>query len=274
VAEPILRILSDLHYGERSSRIGTLAQIRPLLEGAGSVLLNGDTLDTRPGPDPEGTARCLAEVRAFFEAEGLPARFITGNHDPNLPAEHWADLAGGRVFVAHGDILFPDIVPWGQDSPMILKLMREELAVVPDVDMMDLDARFGIIRRVAAAVPQRHQVERHPIKFALRFAKDTIWPPTRILRVLRAWAEVPARAEALLARHRPGARFFIFGHTHRPGIWRLPSGRVLVNTGAFCWPSGSLAVDVGAGRLVVRRVVKRAGAYHLGPALAEHPLAA
>ena len=121
-------------------------------------------------------------------------------------------------------------------------------------------------------MPQRHQAERNKLKYALRFLTDTVWPPTRVLKILRAWHEAPGRADALLRKHRPGARFAVFGHTHRPGVWSLPSGARLINTGAYYRPLGSLAVDLRPGSLVVRRVNLRGGEFRLGAPVAEFSL--
>ncbi|MBC7369402.1 MAG: hypothetical protein H7343_21760, partial [Undibacterium sp.] len=38
----LTRILSDLHYGDRASRLLSLGQLRPLLDGPDHVVLNGD----------------------------------------------------------------------------------------------------------------------------------------------------------------------------------------------------------------------------------------
>ena len=111
-----IRIFSDVHFGDRASRVHSLAQLRPLCEGAAALILNGDTLDTRPGPDPDRSSRLLSEVRSFFAAVGVPATLLTGNHDPALSPHHACDLADGRVFVTHGDIFFDEIVPWGHDA--------------------------------------------------------------------------------------------------------------------------------------------------------------
>jgi predicted phosphodiesterase len=268
----LTRILSDIHYGERSSRVHSLRQLLPLFEGATGLLLNGDTLDTRIGPNPEVTARTRGEVKAFFSDLGVPVKFVTGNHDPDLSPHHLADLADGRVFVTHGDILFAAIVPWGQDVALIGRLMKTALASLPDWQDLPIEERLRVIRQVTTAVPQRHQSEPHPLKYALRFAMDTVWPPTRIVKVLRAWREVPHHAAALLKKDRPGARFALIGHTHRPGVWRTPSGATIINTGAFCRPFGSFIVDLSPGRLVVRRVTARRGEYHPGEKVAEFNL--
>jgi predicted phosphodiesterase len=91
--------------------------------------------------------------------------------------------------------------------------------------------------------------------------------------VLWAWRVAPERAAALAESHRPRARFVIIGHTHRPGIWRTRSGRVVINTGSFTRPLGPCLVELTPGRLRVRRIVARAGAFVPDHTMAEFALA-
>jgi predicted phosphodiesterase len=268
-----IRIFSDVHFGDRASRVHSLAQLRPLCEGAAALILNGDTLDTRAGPDPDRSSRLLSEVRSFFSAVGAPTTLLTGNHDPSLSPHHACDLADGQVFVTHGDIFYDEIVPWGHDAEFIRRRLRAATADTPVPDGRALEERLQLFRRVAASVPQRHQSERNPLKFAVRFATDTVWPPWRILRIIEAWRVLPGLAEASTRRHRPRARFAIVGHTHWPGVWRMPSGFIVINTGSFCRPFGSLAVDLVPGRLTVRRVDRIRGEYRPGRVIREFALA-
>lgn len=275
MANEIIRIVSDVHHGDRASRVRRLAELRPLLEGVGHLVLNGDTLDTRPGPAPAYTAECRAEVLEFFGREVPAVTFLTGNHDADFSPHHRLDLARGEVFVVHGDIFFDDIVPWSRDAPQFARLISEELRKLPAAAREDLDHRLALIRRVAAAIPQRHQSERNRLKHALHFIADSLWPPQRTLRVIRAWQLAPARAEELVRRHRPAARFLLAGHTHKPGIWRTAGGVTLVNTGSFCRPPlGAFAVDLEPGRLVVRAVECRRGEFRPAGVVDEFPLAA
>jgi predicted phosphodiesterase len=273
VPGPLTRILSDIHYGDRASRVRQLPQLRPLLEGVSELVLNGDTLDTRPGPDPQHTADSRAAVFDFFPAHANRTTFLTGNHDADLSADHRLDLAAGKVFVVHGDVVFDDIVPWSKDAPLVRRLIAEHLRRLPAESHHPLDQRLRILREVAISIPQRHQSEKNPLKFIAGYLADTAWPPWWFLRVLRAWRKAPVLAATLTRRHRPDARFVVFGHTHRPGIWRQPDGLTVINTGSFCPPFGGYTVDVEAERLVVRRVQRKAGEFRLGATVAEFPLA-
>ncbi|MDO8543448.1 MAG: hypothetical protein Q7S40_23665 [Opitutaceae bacterium] len=256
----LTRILSDIHYGDRASIVGNLGQLQPLTESAACLVLNGDTLDTRAGPLPAHTQTCREEVQAF--AASLPeAVLISGNHDPDLVPKHMLELAGGQVIVTHGDVLFDDIVPWGRDAHLIRRRIAAALAARVG-GRLGLDERFAIWRAVAATIPQRHQSERNPLKYAVRFAADTVWPPLRIVRILRAWKRAPSLAADFAREHWPGARFIVIGHTHRPGVWSPAGGPVVINTGSFCPPLGGFAVDIEPARLQVRQIQRRGHAFH------------
>jgi predicted phosphodiesterase len=271
VADTIIRVFSDLHYGDRASRIANLAQLRPLLDGVSGIVLNGDTLDTRPGPFPAHTAEIRAETTEFIR-HNMPAPVVlTGNHDADISERHCHEVADGRVFIVHGDILHETIVPWGRDGPQIQRQIKAELAALaPGQD--SLDVRFAIWRRIAANIPQRHQSERNRLKYAFWYAADTIWPPLRVFKIFRAWREEPARAVTFARHYRPKAKFILLGHTHRPGVHRRPDGITVINTGSFCAPLGGYAVDVSDGRVTVREVVLRRSEFRLGSTIVELPI--
>ncbi len=274
VAEPLTRIFSDVHYGDRSSRVKRLHQLRPLAEGVDQLVLNGDTIDTRPGPFPAYTEQLRAEARDFARTLGRPTTLVTGNHDPDLEAPHAVDLAGGRVFATHGDVVFSNIVPWSRDVPLINRLFAAELARLTPAVFEDMDEHLALCRRVSAQVPQRHQGEQQFSKYAVSFVRDTVWPPTRTLRILAAWHRAPKLAAEFARRHRPQAQFILTGHTHRPGIWQRRGQPTVINTGSFCPPTGGQAVDLAGDRLRVRRIDYRGGEFYAGEVIAEFSLAA
>jgi predicted phosphodiesterase len=273
VGAQLIRIVSDVHFGERGSRVRSLAQLGPLLDGATSFVINGDTLDTRPGDHPQRTARTRAEVLGFFGSAGIPVTLLTGNHDPDLSGDHALEFACGQVLVTHGDLLFDDIVPWSSDAPEIRRRIEAALAALPGGQTRSLEERLAVFRSVSASMPQLHQSEPNPLRYAFRLAGDSVWPPQRFLAVLMAWREAPGRAAALARTYRPNARFIVIGHTHRPGVWRTSSGVVVINTGSFCRPFGAMAAEISAGRIAVRRIEARGGAFHPGAQVAEFPLA-
>ncbi len=269
----LTRIISDLHFGDRASRVRRLEQLTPLLAGVDHLVLNGDTLDTRPSEFPQHTARCRAEVSRFFPHAVGRVTFLTGNHDGDFSPTHHLDLAARAVFVIHGDVVFEDIVPWSRDAPVVRQRIREGLAALAPARRDELDQQLSVFRRVAMTIPQRHQSEPKALRYRLRYLADTVWPPHRAWSVLHAWRVMPQRAAALAARYRPAAKFVVTGHSHRPGVWACPSGLTVLNTGSFTLPLGALAVDLLPGRLQVRRIERRGGDFHPAARVAEFPLA-
>ena len=273
MAHDVIRILSDLHYGDRGSGIRSLPALAPLFEGATSLVLNGDTIDTRSGPHPATTAALRAEILDFFAHSTPPTTIITGNHDPDLSREHHLDLRGGQVFVTHGDVIFDDLVPWGQDASFARREIAAQLSALPADERDQLDRRLAVYRRVAASIPQRHQSERNTWKYAASYVADTVWPPGRVLRILRAWRRAPGLTAALTERYRPRARFAVIGHLHHPGFWRRPNGVTVLNTGSFGPHFGGAVVDVSPDRVTLRRISPRGGEFHLRQTVAEFALA-
>ena len=269
----LTRIFSDLHYGDRATRLRSLAQLNPILEGVDELILNGDTLDTRHGPHPQRTAQARADVEAYFGSCAPAVTHLTGNHDPDISGHHTLDLAGGQVFVTHGDIIFDDVVPWGRDAAYFRARITSGLHALDHHTRHQLAPRLAVYRAACLALPQRHQAEPNPFKYAAHLAADTVWPPLRSYRILRAWLDTPALAATVAAAHRPTARFMLIGHTHRPGVWRTPSGLTVINTGSLCRPFGACAVDLTAGQLLVRRLEERSGEFCLGATIAEFALA-
>jgi predicted phosphodiesterase len=278
----VLRIFSDLHLGDHGCRLRTLGQLAPLFDGANALVLNGDSLDTRPGPvhlSPVALAAAKADSAAqragfldFLAHHAPPTTLLTGNHDPDISAQHTLDLADGQIFVTHGDLFFDDIVPWSRDVPLMRKLLAREFAQFAPAERMQLEPRLTAFRRVCACVPQRHHSERNPFLYTWGVLADIAWP-TRTFAVLRAWRETPALASAFLRTHRPHARFLLMGHTHRPGIVHTPSGITIINTGSFCAPADACAVDLTPEKLILRRIVSRGGMFRFGETLATFALA-
>jgi len=273
VSPPLIRIFSDLHYGDRASSLTSLDALAPLLDGPAQIVLNGDTLDTRASRDPAATATLRATVVDFFQHQNVPVTFIPGNHDPDISDRHYLEFADGRVFVTHGDVLFASLVPWSRDAALLRERVAAGLAALPPNARDQLAARLAACHRAAATISQRHQSERHGLKYALGFITDTVWPPRRILLVLRAWREAPGRAAALVRRYGLPAKFFVMGHTHRLGVARAPDGLVVFNTGSFCPPGRVGCVDITADRISLHRIERRGSELRVGSTLADFALA-
>lgn len=265
--EPI-RIFSDVHLGHPSSLARTPEDLAPLLEGAGTAVFNGDTVETVAREDRAEAEGHLELLRAFCAARGVGAVFLNGNHDPEVSAANHLDLAGGAVLVTHGDALFEDLSPWSRDGAVMGAAFRRELAAMDEAGRGSFEARLKAVKRAALAIEDNGStLPKGGFVGVLKKLLREAWPPWRALSLMRFWRESPHRAAALAARFRPRARFVVFGHTHYGGVWRI-GPRVVVNTGSFLPMGSRTLVELGGRRLWVRGILRRGGGLELGPAVA------
>jgi len=273
VANEVIRIFSDLHYGDRATTLHDLRALSPLFEGADRLILNRDTLDTRPSRWPEFTRELRGNVEEFFRVQSPPVTFLTGNHDPDISDQHTVELAERSVYVTHGDILYEELVPWSRDARTLRERVAHGLAELSPNEREQLQHRFVVHRRAAASLAQRHQSEKNTLKYVLGFTADTVWPPTRFLHILRAWREAPRRAADLLRKENSAARVFVMGHTHRLGATQGPNGIMVLNTGSLCPPCIAGVVDVSNDHATLRRIERRGREFALGATLTKIALA-
>lgn len=272
VAEHIVRILSDLHYLDRGG-LEALSELTPLMEGVRHLILNGDTVETR---HPK-CAPYVTDVLSFFKAAPLETTFITGNHDPGLSPTLELSLAGGAVWVTHGDIFWDCSAPWSRFAPLMRRLIREER------ERMKLDEQQSALSDLLVAHRSAHirsgthyDPTRRELLTRLYRLASILFPPRQPYQMWRAWRHGAQLARQWAQRHRPEARFVLFGHMHYPGVW-LPrdsaSGPIVINTGSFERPFGAFCVDLLPDRVQVRRIEKRGRQRHVGRVLHDFPLA-
>lgn len=241
--EPV-RIFSDLHLGLRASRIARVAALAPLLDGAGTVVFNGDTWQELLSPVREKSAAMLEELRSLCARAGCEAVFLPGNHDPGWPGSGYVELAGGRIVVTHGDALMFDSSPWKREiltnSGAIRGLwQRHPLAAA------DIGERLRLAREIARALPSAFAPSG---KYLWQRAWDAATPPVRALRMLEAWWRQGELGAEFCDRYFPRADVLVIGHFHRHGRWRR-SGRLILNTGSFVSPGRAHWVEWSDGWL-------------------------
>src|SRR5690625_3337445 len=112
----MIRILSDLHCGHPASLIRNFDQIEPLLEGARTIVFNGDTVEFRLSEGRERGQELLEELGRFCCDRDVEAIFLNGNHDPDASERNFLKLLGGKVLVTHGDLFFEAISPWSRGA--------------------------------------------------------------------------------------------------------------------------------------------------------------
>lgn len=270
MSAPLIRIFSDLHYGDSESHIRSLDALAPLFVGVDRIVLNGDTLDTHS--DPDHSTR--SALRLFFARHPGRVTWLSGNHDPDIEdAIAELLLLDGRVWITHGDVLFDDIAPWSSLRGEMLRRLAALYRDLPAGELARIETRLRLNRQACLGLVETHpRTHRDGVTRILRLI-HTVFPPHRLFAMLRAWRETPARARRLAREQRPRARLVVLGHTHHAGVWRERGGITVVNTGTFCTPFDPRFVELLGDRVRVVRIVRRGGEFHPGPVVAEFPLA-
>jgi predicted phosphodiesterase len=266
----LTRILSDLHYDDASSQVRALPMLRPLLEGADRIVINGDALDSQVIAHG---AELIAEVKNFFAVHARQTVFIAGNHDPDISPIHELLLADGQIWLTHGDVFFEYLAPWSPNLPEYRRRIHALRDPLPPEERDRLETRYRILRAISVDLPPEHDPSDRSFSHQLSRFVRLFAHPRRPLAMLHAWITSPRRAAHLAAKYHPSARFVIFGHIHHPGVWTKHRPRIVINTGSFTPPRGAVMVEFDEKNLRVRRIDRRRDAFHPGRTLAEFPLA-
>lgn len=270
--DPIVRILSDLHFRDRGSRLQDPDALLPLMQGVEHLVINGDALEARH-PNSVGL---LLELRQFFARLNAQITWVAGNHDPEISAHQEVQLAGGALWATHGDIFWESAAPWSRQAAYVRRLVREErIKRRMDPDRSEIEELFSAHRAAHIRVGAHHDPTDHSPRGKLKHLFTALFPPTQVWSMLRCWQSSPRLAARWAQKHRPRARFVVYGHTHFPRCWQFRDlGITVINTGSFTKPFGALCVDVAGERVLVRRVVENAGGFEAGPIWREFPLPA
>lgn len=260
-------ILSDTHMGRPDSVVRSPQMLRPLWRGASAVVVNGDVAEIHDPRYRVAAAQQVLQLHDLCEQDGVELTMLSGNHDPYISDTRHLLLADGTVFVTHGDALHPTIAPWSPSAARVRRAHDLALASLTPEDRGTLASRLSVCQH--AAHEHWSEYEEALQHSALR---QLIVRPWMAFQVLWYWHNVPELAQRFAQEYAPGARFFIFGHTHRQGIWRR-GGLTLVNTGSFGFPGRPRAVVIEDGRLSVHRIRRRNGEFcFVDPAIAEWTL--
>ncbi len=261
-AEPIL-ILSDLHVRHPLSLIHRLEALAPLMEGAGTVIFNGDSTEQRFRTQRVDGWDDQERLAGFVRGMGADPVFVTGNHDPFASQAHHVELAGGLILVTHGDGLFESVTPWSPAARLILKRRREVMRAMTEQERADLDRYLWAAKQGSLVMEDWDWHRRDGIGSQIKHFVDEFWPPWRPLRILATWVRTPGVADAFAEQFRPRAEYVIIGHTHHPGVWRR-GGRWILNTGSFTQLLGQMVVWIEDGSMAAHRVCRERGSFRRG----------
>ncbi len=263
-------IISDTHLGRPHAAALSARALRPLWRNADRLIVNGDTAEVH---HPSHWCEAAKETMQLFdlcETDDVHLTLLSGNHDPYISDIRHLHLARGLVFVTHGDVLHPAVAPWSPAAARIHRAYQSGLEQLEDADRETLEARLQLAQHAS------HEEWKHLHELKREAGRSTMFNmlirPWAVARVLWYWRTVPRLAGEFVARHAPEARFAIFGHTHRPGVW-THHDRTIINTGSFGFPGSPRAVVIEGRELSVVRIEWRGGEYALGaPVIANYEL--
>lgn len=249
-------VLSDIHFGLPSAPAP--ASLRPALDGAREVILNGDAAETA-SPDWQGRAEAhLSEFREAAGRAGAAVVRIEGNHDPGT-GDLIAMRAGGAVAVTHGHAFHPAIAPW---SPLADAVAGAFAAAHASGGVHAEPMRTLLAARAAALREREHERARSPARVLASMARRP-WAFPMVVGYWRIFPELSARFAELAgagaaARGEPPVRAVVSGHSHRAGAW-LVRGTLVLNTGSFTFPGQPHAVTIDGGEVALVPLVRRGG---------------
>lgn len=257
------RVFSDLHLGHPASTVRSVAELFPLFEGCGRVLLNGDTVETCSGALAGESLARAGELLDRLREAGVEVVVLPGNHDPDREGPSLVELEAGGVVVTHGDICFRYGSPWSPWVPKVKdKLDAAEAQAGGFENARTLEARAELAKAYARAFHPR------PRRFTgflgkLETISHAAWPPTTPLAILDIWKNGPERVARWMEKFTPRAKVLVMGHTHRAGMWQR-RGRWVINTGAFHPFTRPHFVESEPGRLRLVEIEHRHGAFRPG----------
>ena len=268
-----LVVISDLHLG-REDMVATASQLDGLIDGASTLVVNGDTAELQL-PGTSETARLeLDRLQARCRTSGTRLILLAGNHDPEIVNRRHLTLADGEILITHGDAVHEALAPWSDAAKIIARRHREVIESKPAAQRGTLETLFEACREAALA---ECEIDEEPLAPTTLFG--AIGKPRKVFEILGFWLTHGRRLNRFASRFEPTARIVIAGHSHRAGVQRA-GARTIINTGCFGTPGPALAVVCDDLGLEVRRVVQSSrggcwsiqeGIMHAEPGIRIHP---
>ena len=243
-------ILSDTHLAGKGQGAGSADALRPLWQGANELVMNGDTAELSHPTQRADAARQILRLQDLCEEDGVRLTFLSGNHDPLITDRRFLRLCSGEVFLTHGDMLHPAISPWTSYAKQLRELHQDALSQLELVDRAQLDQQ-AMAAAHASHIKWDHMAEHEPPAMG-KLAKR-VDQARKVAKVLWFWHRLPKLAAQFAQRYAPDARFFIFGHIHRAGVWQF-GHQTIINTGSYHCPRRPHAVVLDGQTLSMYRV--------------------
>ncbi len=264
-----IQVFSDLHLGHIGSSISGAQELAPAISDASHIVFNGDTVEARSAANKPMVDSYLAGLHSLADAQ-RKILLLTGNHDPEISANHGLTAANGQVLIMHGDAVFPALSPWSNEAQALKQSHCNALAAAEQNAPLPLADRLALSRRVAMEAPIMDWAvgnKRSPMKLILR----QLMNPLRLVRILKCWQQAATVTASFLAKYAPQAQYAIVGHTHWQGVWRV-NGRVIINLGGFLPAAGRRTALITSEEIQIFSLVKVGSEFHLGKQVATLPL--
>lgn len=255
-----LLILSDTHFGRPRWGVRAVESLRPLWQGFDHLIINGDVAEVHHPIYATRAARAVVQLFDLCERDSVHLTLLSGNHDPYITDQRHLTLAGGSIFVTHGDVLHPAVAPWSPAAARMREVHDAALAAISQTTRDELEARLTASQLAAHA--EWEELAREARRSRMR---GMLIRPWALVRVLQYWRRMPRLAYDFVAEHSPESAYVIVGHTHHQGIWRI-NERTIINTGSYGFPGRPWGVAVEQGSISVLPIRRRHGAYGLGDA--------
>lgn len=245
-------VVSDVHLSGCWRR--QIEYLRGLWRPGERVVLNGDTLNRSLDKRPEVRREVLESLFERARRDGAELTLVAGNCDPYCSDLDDLLLAGGRIWVTHGHVLFDDMSPWANYAHRTRRHIMDYLDRFPPEYRDRLEHRYEAMRWVIRRYHDRPETvsRSQTVQGMFRLWRAIVHLP-RLPATLRAWRDLPRLADRAARQRAPQARVVLLGHTHRRGCWQA-GGRWVVNTGSLETRQSAWAVRINPPTLSLHRI--------------------
>jgi len=222
------------------------------------VVFNGDTVGGRETNNGTSAEEILTYISKLCAKDGTEAVFLAGNSDYFLDVTKHLLLAEGRILIMHGDVIFPEMSPWWDESHLYRAARDSALRKMPERMRSTLEGQLSSTRKAMSELANDDSCENNNGSFSNRIQQLQRWlaKPRRGWAIIRAWKNMPSMAAKFTAQYADEAKFIIIGHTHRAGVWRV-ADKIVVNTGSFVGFGQPFIAHFTDDKLLVQKLVRK-----------------
>ncbi|MDP7005160.1 MAG: metallophosphoesterase family protein [Phycisphaerales bacterium] len=247
-------ILSDIHFGKRSSTVKSVDQLRPLWQGFDALVLNGDTSELHSKYQSDASIKAIDDVIAATDEDDVHLTLLCGNHDPTISDREHLWFHNKATLVFHGHTPINGVAPWSWRCKHIAEHNNKYIQSNGDGFKEQLIAtRNASIMAATGRFKQHRPSPLHMMMLGLPAAYS----------VLKCWWNYPTIVAQWTKQYAPSASFVITGHIHHAGIWKR-DGITVINTGCFGFPSHPRAVVIDNDVMKISRIKNSKNNYELG----------